>query len=104
MRAVSSTNTPRGPFQFDQFGNVIGDVYIRSRQGGRKDGKLWNKTIKTYPNVSQFWTYDEKWFLRAAGLLARLPADEAMTQPGGRRFERRPPFAGGRTSAGGSRL
>ena len=20
-------------------------------------------TIKTYPNVSQFWTFDEKWFL-----------------------------------------
>ena len=25
--------------------------------------KLWNKTIKTYENVSQFWTYDEKEFL-----------------------------------------
>ena len=25
--------------------------------------KLWNKTIKTYKDVSQFWTYDEKKFL-----------------------------------------
>ena len=29
----------------------------------RLDGKLVNKTVKTYTNVSQFWTYDEKKFL-----------------------------------------
>ena len=29
----------------------------------RKGDKLVNTTIKTYPKVSQFWTYDEKWFL-----------------------------------------
>ena len=29
----------------------------------RPDGKLINKTVKTYNNVSQFWTYDEKKFL-----------------------------------------
>lgn len=26
-------------------------------------GKLVNTTIKTYNDVGQFWTYDEKWFL-----------------------------------------
>ena len=25
--------------------------------------KLWNKTVKTYENVSQFWTWPEKEFL-----------------------------------------
>jgi len=25
--------------------------------------KLWNKTLKTYDNVSQFWTWPEKEFL-----------------------------------------
>jgi branched-chain amino acid transport system substrate-binding protein len=61
LRAVSLTDTPRGPFTFDHFGNVVGSFYIRRCE--RKDGKLVNTTIKTYPKVSQFWTYDEKWFL-----------------------------------------
>src|SRR5205085_2679676 len=33
------------------------------RRGERKGDKLVNTTLKVYPNVSQFWTYDEKWFL-----------------------------------------
>jgi branched-chain amino acid transport system substrate-binding protein len=61
LRAVTLTDTPRGPFHFDQFGNVVGDIFIRRCE--RKGGKLVNTTIKTYNNVSQFWTYDEKWFL-----------------------------------------
>src|SRR6516225_6967672 len=61
LRAVSLEDTPRGPFDFDHFGNVVGTIYIRRCE--RKNGKLVNTTIKTYPNVSQFWTYDEKWFL-----------------------------------------
>src|SRR5262249_52006629 len=61
LRSVSLTDTPRGPFHFDHFGNVIGNIYIRRCE--KKGDKLVNKTIKTYPNVSQFWTYDEKWFL-----------------------------------------
>ena len=61
LRAVKLTDTPRGPFHFDHFGNVVGSFYIRKCE--RKGDKLVNTTIKTYPNVSQFWTYDEKWFL-----------------------------------------
>jgi branched-chain amino acid transport system substrate-binding protein len=61
LRAVSLADSPRGPFHFDHFGNVIGNVYIRRLE--RKDGKLVQTTIKTYPNVGQFWTFDEKWFL-----------------------------------------
>jgi branched-chain amino acid transport system substrate-binding protein len=61
LRAVSLTDTPRGPFHFDHLGNVIGNIYVRRCE--RKGGKLVNSTIKTYPKVSQFWTYDEKWFL-----------------------------------------
>jgi len=61
LRAVSLTDTPRGPFHFDHLGNVVGSFYIRRCE--RKNGKLVNTTIKTYDNVSQFWTYDEKWFL-----------------------------------------
>jgi branched-chain amino acid transport system substrate-binding protein len=61
LRSVSLTDTPRGPFHFDHFGNVVGNFYIRRCE--RKGGKLVNTTIKTYKDVSQFWTYDEKWFL-----------------------------------------
>src|SRR5580765_3450514 len=61
LRAVSLTDTPRGPFTFDHSGNVIGTFYVRKCE--KKGDKLVNTTIKTYPKVSQFWTYDEKWFL-----------------------------------------
>lgn len=29
LRAVALTDTPRGPFHFDHFGNVVGDIFIR---------------------------------------------------------------------------
>jgi branched-chain amino acid transport system substrate-binding protein len=61
LRGVTLTDSPRGPFHFDHFGNVVGNFYIRRIE--KKDGKLVNITIKTYPDVGQFWTYEEKWFL-----------------------------------------
>src|SRR5262249_15829068 len=61
LRAVSLTDTPRGPVHLDNLGNAVGNIYIREVR--RKDGKLVNSIIKTYENVGQFWTYDESWFL-----------------------------------------
>src|SRR3954463_9008090 len=63
MAALKKTDvqTARGAVRFDEYGNVVGDVYIR--QVVRKDGRLVNAVVKTYPNVSQFWTYDPKAFL-----------------------------------------
>jgi branched-chain amino acid transport system substrate-binding protein len=61
LHQVSLTDTPRGPVKFDQYGNVIGDIFVRRCE--RKGGQLVNTTVKTYPQVSQFWTYDEKQFL-----------------------------------------
>ena len=61
LKSVSLTETPRGPIKFDHLGNVIGDFYVRRLE--KSGGKLINKTIKTYKDVSQFWTYDEKTFL-----------------------------------------
>ena len=65
MRAVIMTDTPRGPVKFDHFGNVVGDFYVRKlgKEGAKYGLKLWNKTVKTYKDVSQFWTYGEKKFL-----------------------------------------
>ena len=59
---VSKTDTVRGPVAFDDYGNVVGNVYIRKVE--RKEGRLVNAVIYTYPNVSQFWTYDPKEFLK----------------------------------------
>jgi branched-chain amino acid transport system substrate-binding protein len=55
-------DTARGPVSFDEYGNVVGNVYIRKVE--RKGGRLVNTVINTYPNVSQFWTYDPKEFLK----------------------------------------
>jgi len=61
LRAVSLADSPRGPIKFDHLGNVIGNFYVRKVE--KANDKLMNKTVKTYENVSQFWTYDEKKFL-----------------------------------------
>ena len=64
MKALraAKVDTVRGAVRFDDYGNVIGDVFIRKVE--RKDGRLVNSVIQTYPNVSQFWTYDPKEFLK----------------------------------------
>jgi branched-chain amino acid transport system substrate-binding protein len=64
MAAIRGNNvdTIRGIIKFDEFGNVIGNVYIRKVT--RSDGRLVNSVIKTYPDVSQFWTYDKTEFLK----------------------------------------
>ena len=65
LKAVNLTDTPRGPIKFDHLNNVIGTIYIRrlGTEGAKYGLKLWNKTIKTYENVSQFWTWPEPEFL-----------------------------------------
>ena len=72
---------------------MIGDFYIRKlgKEGAKYGLKHWNKTIKTYKNVSQFWTYDEKKFLEqpvysrdypaAQGLMHGRKAGAAQTAP-----------------------
>jgi branched-chain amino acid transport system substrate-binding protein len=62
LRESKVEDTCRGPVSFDKYGNVVGNVYIRRVE--KKDGKLVNAVIKTYPNVSQFWTYDAEEFLK----------------------------------------
>ena len=64
MKALRSVkvDTVRGPVSFDEYGNVVGNVYIRKVE--RKEGRLVNRVIYTYPNVSQFWTYKPDEFLK----------------------------------------
>jgi branched-chain amino acid transport system substrate-binding protein len=65
LRAVNLTDTPRGPVKFDHLGNIVGTFYVRrlGTEGAKYGLKYWNKTIKTYENVSQFWTWPEQEFL-----------------------------------------
>jgi branched-chain amino acid transport system substrate-binding protein len=60
LRSVD-VDTARGPVKFDDLGNVVGNVYLRKVM--RKDGRLVNSIFKTYPDVSQFWTYGKEAFL-----------------------------------------
>jgi branched-chain amino acid transport system substrate-binding protein len=65
LKAVNLSDTPRGPIKFDHLNNVIGNFYVRriGREGAKYGLKLWNKTIKTYDNVSQFWVWPEQEYL-----------------------------------------
>jgi branched-chain amino acid transport system substrate-binding protein len=65
LKDVNLTDTPRGPIKFDHLNDVVGNVYIRriGREGAKYGLKLWNNTIKTYQNVSQFWTWPEQEYL-----------------------------------------
>ena len=64
MAAIHNCNaqTIRGQIKFDEFGNVIGNVYIR--KVNKNDGRLVNSVVKFYPDVTQFWTYDKTAFLQ----------------------------------------
>ena len=61
-RSVTLADTPRGPLSFDDYGNAVIDVYVR--RAGKVNGKMANKTVKTYHKVSQFGGMDAKAFLK----------------------------------------
>ncbi len=64
VRQVVLTTSPLGrPVRLDKYGSPIYDVYIRDVVK-RPDGKYWNVPIATYPEVSQFWTYDPEEFMK----------------------------------------
>jgi len=61
-------DAPRGPVSFDDMRNPIQNIYIKkvekTKMFGYDKDELWNVVIKTYPNVSQFWTYGKDAFLK----------------------------------------
>jgi branched-chain amino acid transport system substrate-binding protein len=65
LKTVNLADTPRGPLKFDHLNNVVGNFYIRKigTEGAKYGLKVWNKTIKTYENVSQFWDWPEQEYL-----------------------------------------
>jgi len=55
--------SPIGPIRIDEYGKPVLNIYVRKVE--RKDGKLVNTIVATYPNVTQFWSFDPKAFLAA---------------------------------------
>ena len=57
----------RGPVSFDDMRNPVQNIYIKKVEKKQMFGydkpELWNTVIKTYPDVSQFWTYGKEKFL-----------------------------------------
>ena len=61
LHEVKLEHGPMGPIRLGEYGKPILNIYIRKVE--RKDGRLVNTTIATYPGVSQFWTYDPNQFI-----------------------------------------
>jgi branched-chain amino acid transport system substrate-binding protein len=61
-------DAPRGTVSFDDMRNPVQDIYIKkvekTKMFGYDKDELWNVVIKTYPAVSQFWTYGKDAFLK----------------------------------------
>jgi branched-chain amino acid transport system substrate-binding protein len=57
----------RGPVHFEDR-NPVQNIYIKKvekkKMFGYPKAELWNVVIKTYPNVSQYWTYGKEKFLK----------------------------------------
>lgn len=51
---------PASPVKFDDHHNVVTDTFLN--QVKNVDGEWRNVVVKTYPETSQFWTYDPEWF------------------------------------------
>jgi len=62
MRAVRVTDAPRGPVHLDDRGNPVQNIYIRRVE--KQGSQLQNVVTQTYPNVSQFWTYNPTEYLK----------------------------------------
>ena len=61
LRNPGALRDPRGEWRMDGYGNPVMPQYIRKVE--RRGAKLVNAVIKTYPMVSQFWTYNPLEFL-----------------------------------------
>jgi branched-chain amino acid transport system substrate-binding protein len=78
VRSTSLADSPRGPLKLDEYGNAVGNSFVRKIE--LKDGKLVDTIVKIYPNVSQFWTYDPKTFLQQPVYSRDFPVGKYLEQ------------------------
>src|SRR6516164_11510763 len=61
-------DAPRGPVSLDDMRNPLQNIYIKkvekTKLFGYDKSELWDVVVKTYPAVSQFWTYGKDAFLK----------------------------------------
>ena len=61
VREIKLADSAFGPMVLDQYGAPIDNVYVRrvvaTTGEAAKYAKTWNVVTKTYPHVSQFWTW-----------------------------------------------
>src|ERR1044071_7662064 len=76
MTDVRLTHGPIGPVRLDEYGTPVLDIHIR--KVARVNGKLVNTIIKTYPQVSQFWTYDPKAFVQQPVFSREFPPSKYL--------------------------
>ena len=66
--AALKIDAVRGPVSFDDMRNPVQNIYIKkvekTKMFGYDKDELWNVVIKTYPAVSQFWTFGKDAFLK----------------------------------------
>lgn len=68
VREIKLADSPFGPMTLDQYGAPIENVYVRkvtaTTGDSAKYAKTWNVVTKTYPHVSQFWTWKPSDYLK----------------------------------------
>ena len=66
MASAEKIDAVRGPVSFEDR-NPVQNVYIKKvekkKMFGYDKAELWNTVIKTYPAISQYWTYGKAKFL-----------------------------------------
>ena len=63
LHNVRLASSPMGPIRIDEYGKPVLNIYVRKVE--RKDSRLVNAIVETFPEVTQFWNYDPKRFLAA---------------------------------------
>ena len=90
MKALKTAKVPdtlRGPVSFDEFGNVVGNAYLRKVE--KKDGKYVNADHQDLSGRQPVLDLQAGGVPQGAGVLARLSAGE---EPGVTVGSRRPRF------------
>jgi branched-chain amino acid transport system substrate-binding protein len=68
VRTASVPDSPFGPQRLDPYGAPVQNVYVREVRRTPAQyaayAKTWNVVVKTYPGVSQFWTYNPAEYLK----------------------------------------
>jgi branched-chain amino acid transport system substrate-binding protein len=62
MHDVTLDDSPFGPLELDEYGQIVGSTYLREVTA-RDDGSLWNTVVDEIPDTSQFWTFEPDEFL-----------------------------------------